>query len=338
MFHFTSLSEEKTVLHKTRKGNQCFMNTNVESVGIVTSKGGMVVAKGVQVTCPPGAINTSESPLTIKITVEEPSKHYGLIVRKGLQNDVAFGAPIIDLQPNGQLFQKPVIVRTKLDAGEANCTIKFIILHGTKAENGKVIWQDVSHNSKFDEEKSEVRVEIDRFSLIAVLRLLRSTLILTKDIVSRFNLLSFNYTLTVLFKANHPHSRYGELALVFMSQDICHEEYYREHDNSALMQLKRDRFQELCSKDGRGSNNIYNKENLDVFVHLGEDYQLADTLQDGSLAVSVDSPVWWSTGLVIKLPLQGSGEVRILCGRIRVHGQYGHASEYHFCEKGELIC
>ena len=284
--------------------------------------------------------------MTIKITVEEPCRHYGLIVRKRLQNDVVFGAPIIHLQPNGQLFRKPVIVRATLDAGEENCVNKFIILHGRKANNGEVVWQDVNRNSKIyqsqplvhsflhDVEKNELRVEIDHFSLIAVLRLLKTTLILTKDIVSRFNLLSFNYTLTVLFKENHPHSRHGELALVFMSQDIHHEEYYREHDNSALMQLRREGFLELCSRDARERNNIYNNENLEVFVDLGEDYQLADIPQEGFLPVSVNSPVWWSTGLVVKLPLQGNGEVRILCGRISVHGQYGHASEFHFCEQG----
>ena len=337
MFHFTFISEKKTVLQETRKGKQCFADANVESVGIVTSEGGMIVANGVQVACPPGAINKSDIPVTIKITVEEPSKHYGLIVRKGLQNDVVFGAPIIHLQPNGQLFRKPVIVTAKLDPGKKNCTNKFIILHGTKAKNGEVLWQNVSHNSKIDLKKSELKVEIDRFSLIAVLRLLRSTLIRTKDIVSRFNLISFNYTLTILFKETHPHSRHGELALVFMSQDIHHEDYYREHANSALMQLKRDGFQVLRSTDGRESNHIYNNENLKVFVHVGNDYHLADTQQEGSLSVSVNSPVWWSIGHVVKLPLQGSGEVRILCGRISVHGQYGHASEYQFCEQGELI-
>lgn len=324
-------------MEETRKGNQCFTEANVESVGIVTSKGGEIVAKGVQVECPPGAINTSDSPVTIKISVEEPSKHYGLIVQNGLQNDVVFGAPIIHLQPDGQQFRKPVIVTAKLDGDKENCTNEFIILHGTKAENGEVIWQDVSHNSKINVEKSELKVAIDRFSLIVVLRLLKTTLILTKDIVSRFNLLSFNYTLTVFFKENPPHSRHGELALVFMSQDIHQEDYYREHDNSALIQLKRDGFQELCSNDRRGSNNICNNEKLEVFVHLGDDYQLADTQQEGFLSVSVDSPVWWSTGHVVKLPLQGSGEVRILCGRVSVRGQHGHASECHFCEQGELI-
>ena len=276
--------------------------------------------------------------MTIKITVEEPSKRYGLIVRKGLQNDVVFGAPIMHLQPSGQHFRKPVIITIKLDEGKENCTNEFIILHGIESGNGDVIWQDVSHNSEINAEKGELKVEIDQFSLIVVLnRLLTKTLILTKDIVSRFNLLSFNYTLTVLFKENSPCPSHGEIALVFMSQDIHQEDYYREHENSALVQLKHDGFLEVCSRDGRESNNVFNSENLKVFVHLGDGYQLADSPPEGFLSVSVDSPVWWSTGQVVKLRLQGSKEIRILCGRINVHGQYGHDSEYFFCEQGEFI-
>ncbi len=313
------------------------LGKKTESAGMVASDGGMVRTKGVQVSCPCGAVNAFDSPVTIKISAEDPSKYYGLIFQKGLQNDVIFGAPIINLQPNGQQFQKPVTVTANLYLGKKNCTDKFIILHGTKAANEELFWRDISHNSTINLNKGVVKVEVNHFSLIAVLRLLKTTWILSKDILSRLNLSSFNYTLTVLFKENHPHSRDGELALVFMSQDTYHEDYYREHEDSALMQVKLNGFEELCSKDGRKGRNIYNKENLDVLVSLGKDtdYQLASARQK-ELLVTVDSPVWWSTGHVVKLPLRSEKEVRILCGKISVHGQYGHASEYHFCQQGEL--
>ena len=287
--------------------------------------------------CPPGAINVSDSPVKMKITVDDPFKHYGLIVQKGLQNDVIFGAPIINLQPNGQLFQKLVSVTVKLDVWKKNCTDKIIILHGTKAGGGEIFWQDISHSSRINLQKGELKVEVNHFSFIAVLRLLKTTWILTKDILARLNLSAFNYTLTILFKENRPHSRSGELAFAFMSQDIYNEDFYREHDDSALMQLKLNGFEELCSKNGGKSQSVYNNENLDVSVSLGDhpDYQLANA-RHKELRVTVDSAVWWSTGHVVKLPLQSDKEVRILCGKISVRGQYGHASEYHFSQNGKL--
>ena len=52
---------------------------------------------------------------------------------------------------------------------------------------------------------------------------------------------------------------------------------------------------------------------------------------------TVGSSVWWSTGHVIKLPLQGSSaDAKILCGRITVQGQHGHIREDHFCELDEF--
>ena len=148
--------------------------------------------------------------------------------------------------------------------------------------------------------------------------------------------MSFKYMLSVLFKSNHQHSPFDELALMFMSQDIYQERVYREHDDSALMQLKRDGFEELGSDAGHDRNFIYNKETLVVSIQLGEDYKQANNHQE-CITFAVDSFVWWSTGHVIKLPLQGSSAAtKILCGKIIVQGQYGHVREENFCELGKF--
>lgn len=123
---------------------------------------------------------------------------------------------------------------------------------------------------------------------------------------------------------------------MFMSQDIYQEQFYRDHDDSALVQLKRDGFEELVSNIGQESDYIYNRESLTVSFQLGEDYKPANDKQQ-SITFTVDSSVWWSTGHVLKLPLQASGaDAKILCGRIVVRGQYGHARESHFCQQGEF--
>ncbi|KAJ7393460.1 hypothetical protein OS493_006438 [Desmophyllum pertusum] len=116
-----------------------------------------------------------------------------------------------------------------------------------------------------------------------------------------------------------------------MSQDSYQEPLYREHEDSALMQLKRDGFEELGSKVEQESGYIYNEENLTVSIQLGEDYKLVNNQQER--VVTVESPVWWSTGHVIRVPLQGSSaDVKILCGRVTVHGQHGHVLEDHFSQ------
>ena len=148
--------------------------------------------------------------------------------------------------------------------------------------------------------------------------------------------MSFKYMLSVLFRSNHQHSPFDELALIFMSQDIFQEQFYREHDDSALMKLKRDGFEELGSDAGHERNFIYNKETLEVSIQLGEDHKPTNNQQQ-CFTFTVDSSIWWSIGLVIKLPLQSSSVgVKILCGKITVQGQYGHVREEHFCQLGEF--
>lgn len=287
---------------------------------------------GVKLTCPPGAL---DDPVNIKLKLEEPQRYCGLILNHGLENDLIFGAPIINCQPNGQTFKEHVTLTIAVDRNEkGNSTDALLVLHGTPTTDGRIFWEDITQNSKFDLEKKELKVEIAQFSLIAVL--LRLTWVHTKEIVTRLNVISFKYTLSVLFKSNHQHSPFEDLALMFMSQDIYQEQFYRERDDSALVQLKSDGFEELGSNVGQESNYIYNKESLTVSIQLGEDYKPANDKQQ-STTFTVDSSVWWSTGHVVKLPLQGSGaDAKILCGRVVVRGQHGHVREDHFCQQGEF--
>ena len=305
---------------------------DVDSSGLVTSEGGSVSVNGVHLTCPPGAVDDAAN---IKLKLQEPKKYCGLILNHGLENDLIFVAPIINCKPNGQTFKKHVTLTIALDRYQKEISTEaLLVLHGTPAPDGRIFWNDVTRDSKFDLEKEELKVEIAQFSLIAVL--LRLTWVYTKEIVTRLNLLSFKYALLVLFKSSDQHSPFEHLALVFMSRDIYEEQTYRERDDSALVQLKRDGFEELASKAGQEIDYIYNKESLTVSIQLGEDYKPADDTQQ-SITFTVDSSVWWSTGHVLKLPLQASGaDAKILCGRIVVRGQHGHVREDHFCQQGEF--
>ncbi|KAJ7370049.1 hypothetical protein OS493_034492 [Desmophyllum pertusum] len=305
------------------KESQLCTTTNAAS-GIITSERWYGEGGGCPTRMPPGAV---DNPVSIKITLEDPVKYYGLIVQRGLENDVMFGGPIINLQPNGHLFKKPVTLTTEIKIDEGNLKSEdVLVLHGTEARDGKISWQDITQNAIINVAKKEVSIEIERFSVIA--NLLTVAWIRAKEVVSRLNLLPFNYTMSVMFKEDS-----SELALVFMSQDIFHEPYYVEHDASALVQLGKDGFRLVPSIDGPTDKRIYNSEDLQVSVHLGEDYELSDN-QQSSLDVIVESHVWWNTGRVVKVPVNVINDVTILCGRISVQGQYGHNSESSFCVQG----
>ena len=285
----------------------------------------MVVGEGVRLMCPPGAV---DNPVNVTITLVDPSKHCGLLVQKDLENDVMFCAPIISLQPSGHFFNKPVELTSKFEVKNFTRD-EVVVLHGTETRNGKVVWRDITHNAKIDETHAALNIKTERFSVIAAF--IRRTYIRTKDIVSRLNLVAFNYTISVLLKdSSHP----NEIALLFVSQDVYHEEFYREHETSALVQLVAERFRELCvrSVDDHEEKRVCNYENLQMSVCLGEDYKLSDSQR----SLVVESSHWWSTGHVIKLPLESTKDVRILCGKINVKGEYGHSSERQFCELGEL--
>ena len=285
----------------------------------------MVLGEGVKLMCPPGAV---DNPVNVTITLVDPSKYCGLLVQKDLENDAIFCAPIISLQPSGHFFNKPLELTSKLTV-KSFTRDEVVILHGTEARDGKVVWQDITHNAKIDETHAALTIKTERFSVVAAL--LRRTYIRTKDIVSRLNLTPFDYTISVLLQdTSHP----NEIALLFVSQDVYHEKFYREHEKSALVQLVAEGFRELCvrSVDDHEEKRVYNYENLQVSVCLGEDYKLSNSQR----SLVVESSQWWNTGHVIKLPLESTKDVRILCGKINVKGDYGHSSERHFCELGEL--
>ena len=292
-----------------------------------------MVLEGVKLVFPPGAV---DNPLPVEITLEEPSRYYGLIVQKDLENDVMFGAPIINLQPNGYVFKKPVTLATRFNIKNYKCD-DILILHGTEAWDGKITWEDMMHNSTLvmiDETNAEVSIKLGNFSLIAFC--LRLSLTGKNGIVSRLNSLAFNYKMSVLLNKNNLSSMHGELALLFVSQDIYNELLCKDHKTSALEQLKTEGFIELHVRSigGQEEKRIYNNERLQVSVHLAKECFLADSRHEIT-GNTVETHVWWNVEKVVKLPLKWTEDLGILCGKISVQGEYGHTSNRHFSERGE---
>ena len=297
----------------------------------VTSEGGVLAGKSVQLVFPPKAVDSS---LTVYVTLEDPSKYYGQFVLRDLENDVMFGTPIISLEPSGHLFKKPLTLIITFNMNfDWN---DVLILHGSKSGGEKITWQDVTQNSKINKTNTEVIIEIEHFSIIAILcRLSRTTLRCTRDILSRLNLVAFNYTLSVLLKKSNT-SVHDELALLFVSQDVYHEQFFKEDEtSSALVQLKEDGFVELHVHCSQEEKNIYNSETLQVDVHLEGGYKLADSTHE-STSFTVHCYDWWREGKVIRIPLEWDKDVRSLCGKVSVRGEYGHTSERHFNEQGRI--
>lgn len=313
--------------------------TRISSNIVINGKDNVFnIGRSVTLACPSGALDSRLETLNITLHLEDPSKYYELIVRRDLENDVMFGAPVINLEPSGHYFKKPLTLATKLVSRFRSDDL--LILHGFKAREGTtcITWHDITHTSRIDEANSEVVIEIYHFSLIAILlRLGRSTLLCTRDIVSRLNLVPFNYALSVLLKKSNPSSVHDELALLFVSQDVYCEQFYREDETwSALMQLKNEGFVELHVRSSQDENSIYNNETLKVNIILGEDYKLANSLQE-STCFTVNSYDWWHVGEVMRIPLEWTKDVRSLCGKVRVTGEYGHTSERHFSERGQFL-
>ena len=65
-------------------------------INVISSTGDVVTEKNIKLVFPPGAV---ENPVSVSISLEDPSRYYGLIVQNSLENDVIFGAPVIRLQP-----------------------------------------------------------------------------------------------------------------------------------------------------------------------------------------------------------------------------------------------
>ena len=315
----------------------CFLaedSKDASASKIVTSERSSLILKGVTLKFPSGAV---EDPVNIQLTLEEPYRFYYPIARCGLQNDVIFVAPIINCQPNGQKFKKYITVKVKLNGKRVKSHGDVLVLHGTRTgQSQKPNWEDITDKSKFDFKTKELKVKLNQFSLIAILA--RLTWVRTKEIVTRLNLMPFNYKLSVLLKSNQEQYPSAELALAFMSQDTYQEECYRDHDDYAIMRLKKDGFEEIPidRRNSLENNCIYNKEILTISIQLGEDYKPANNQRE--CEVVVDSTAWWNAGHVIKLPLQVSNaNSKIFCGKILVKGEYGHVRENKFCQQGELL-
>lgn len=296
--------------------------------------------EGVRLLCPAGVV---ESPVSVSITLEHPSKYYGLLVQKDLEKDVIFGAPAINLRPDGFFFKKPVTLITKFDIQSWKFS-DVLILHGKEAGLRKTTWKDITHSAKTDEASQEVIIELNHFSRIVVF--LRKTRIRAKDFVSRLNLHAFHYTLLVLRRGGSLSEKVlneveDELALLFVSEDVYHEQFYKLNKNSALVQLEKDQFVKLhvTRSETPERRRISNNENLKVDIHVGEDYKLVDGQQE-STQFSVQASIWWNVGKVVRLSLKSKKDVRSLCGAIAVQGEYGHISTWHFTEQGnyKLAC
>ena len=283
----------------------------------------------VRLVCPSGAV---ETPVSVSITLEHPFKYYGLLVQKDLEKDVMFGAPIINLRPNGCFFKKPVTLITKFEIQSWKFS-DVLILHGT---------EDITHSAKTEEASQEVIIELNHFSRIAVLK--RRTRIRLKDFVSRLNLHAFHYRLLVLRRGGSLSEKVrnqveDELALLFVSEDVYHEQFYKLQKNSALVQLEKDEFVKLhvTRSETLERRRISNNENLTVDIHVGEDYKLVDG-QQKSTQFRVQASIWWNAGKVVRLSLKSKKDVRSMYGAITVQGEYGHISTWHFSEEGKLAC
>ena len=294
--------------------------------------------EGVRLVCPAGAV---ESPVSFSITLEHPSKYFGLLVQKDLEKDVMFGAPTINLRPDGFFFKKPVTLITKFEIQGWKFS-DVLILHGTEAGLGKITWEDITHSAKTEEASQEVIIELNHFSRIAVLK--RRTRIRLKDFVSRLNLHAFHYRLLVLRRGGSLSKKVrnqveDELALLFVSEDVYHEQFYKLQKNSALVQLEKDEFVKLhvTRSETLERRRISNNENLTVDIHVGEDYKLVDG-QQKSTQFRVQASIWWNAGKVVRLSLKSKKDVRSMCGAITVQGEYGHISTWHFSEEGKLAC
>lgn len=303
-------------------------------ISVISSTGGVVTEKNIKLVFPPGAV---ENPVSVSISLEDPSRYYGLIVQNSLENDVIFGAPVIRLQPDGLLFKKPVTLTVKFEIGDFTCN-DIVILNGREERSGMITWEDFTPNSvatTLDKPNAKVQIEMEHFSLTAILlTVVRFTQL---HLLTRFNLMSFHYTLSVWLNDKSPKS--DELALLFVSQDVYHEQFYEEQETSAMKELRNKGFRKLHVRhiNGHQETGIYNNESLHISVCLGEDYNLAGRQHEITSDFKVDSYIWWNTGYAVTLSLERSmRDVRIACGTITVKGAFGHISERKFCEVGRL--
>ena len=113
--------------------------------------------KHVLLKIPPGAVS---HPVSVQVIKEDPSKYYGLILQRNLENDVRICAPILKLQPRGCWFRKPVTLSATYCINDCRCE-DFLILHGTKQRDGEITWQDLTQNASIEKRVASVRVTIE---------------------------------------------------------------------------------------------------------------------------------------------------------------------------------
>ena len=303
---------------------------------VISSTGGIVTEENIILVFPPGAV---ENPVSVSISLEDPSRYYGLIVQHSLENDVIFGAPVIRLQPDGLLFKKPVTLTVKFEIGDFTCN-DIVILNGREERSGMITWEDVTPNSvatTLDKPNAEVQIEMEHFSLTTILlTVVRFTQF---HLLTRFNLMPFHYTLSVWLNDNCVSPKSDELALLFVRQDVYHEQFYEEQESSAMKELRNKGFRKLHVRhiNGHQETGIYNSETLHISVCLGEDYNLAGRQNEMTSDFKVDSCIWWNMGYAVTFSLEKSmKDVRIACGTVTVKGSFGHISETKFCEVGKL--
>ena len=265
-------------------------------INVISSTGGVVTEENIKLVFPLGAV---ENPVSVSISLEDPSRYCGLIVQNSLENDVIFGAPVIRLQPDGLLFKKPVTLTVKFEIGEFTCN-DIVILNGREERSGMITWEDVTPNSvarTLEKPNAKVQIKLEHFSLTAILlTVVRFTQL---HLLTRFNLMSFHYTLSVWLNDKSPKS--DELALLFMSQDVYHEQFYEEQETSAMKELRNKGFRKLHVRhiNGHQETGIYNNESLHISVCFGEDYNLAGRQHEITSDFKVDSYIWWNTGYAV---------------------------------------
>ncbi|KAJ7370038.1 hypothetical protein OS493_034479 [Desmophyllum pertusum] len=121
----------------------------------------MVKAEGVQLVCPAEAVDNC-NPVSINIIIGGPRKLLRFDSGKGdLKNDVMFGGPILNLQPNGLLFKKPVTLTTKIKIDEGN--LKSVVLKKDSSELALVFMsQDIFHEPYYVEHDASALVQLGK--------------------------------------------------------------------------------------------------------------------------------------------------------------------------------